>query len=293
MRIALAQLSASGDLLRNLSRMVEAARRASGGGAQIVVFPETFLTGYLGITLATLDRLDPSEIERAIDRLRETALEHGIAIVTTQYLKRTGLWFNNVLFLGRDGELKASYDKNQLVDEDCFHIRPGDPPSVFFVDGVEMSLGLCHDIRYPEPLRWAAIGGSRVHFHPFYGLRNPTDLRDQAIYDAHLTARAAENGLFIVSPNVAVREQMVRSQVRDPIGHLVVTATSCEEQLLICDIDPSLAGDGWVTRRRDDIYHFEARVRRRPFFERAYWRRPHYMIRHDRSLVPSDPDEES
>ena len=47
MKIALGQINTTvGDLAGNVNRMVAAARRASGLGANVVVFPELSLTGY-------------------------------------------------------------------------------------------------------------------------------------------------------------------------------------------------------------------------------------------------------
>lgn len=289
MKLALAQLEISGVVRRNLASMCATIRAAAAQAADVVVFPESSLTGYLGISLDSLDALDMPEIHRSLGELQTLCRELQIAAVSGQYFKRCGRWYNNVVFIGADGELRGSYDKCHLVDQDTYHVAPGaDPPAVFEFAGARVSLGVCHDIRYPEHVRWAAINGAQVHFHVFYGGRHRSDVRDQQIYDAHLATRAAENGVFLVAPNVAIDEQMVRSQVRDPIGHLVARAESWSETVVLCEIDPAIAGDGWVAKRRGDLYAFHPhREAPASYFERAVWEKKRYMLDHERSLLGS------
>lgn len=294
MRLALAQMSVVDDLRTNLETILKLVKAASTRGADIALFPECALTGYLGISRSSLAELEPLEVHVALERVGSAAAEHGVAVVMGQYFKRCGAWFNNAVFFDRSGKLRTSYDKCHLVDEDCYHVAPGlARPEVVDFEGTRVSLGICHDLRYPEHVRCAAMQGSQVHLHCFYGIRHVRDLRDQEVYDAHLCTRASENGLFLAATNASAHEQMVRSQVRNPEGRLVLRAESWSDELMLCDIDPSTAREGWVSRRRDDLYPLGSSPAPATYFERGVWQTQPYMIRHDRNLLSIPPRKES
>jgi len=287
MKVGVAQIVIKDDMDYNFGKVMEYIERAKGQGVQLIVFPESCLTGYLGISLDSLEKIDLAKLNEYINKIRMTAAKNRIAVVIGQYLKRCGNWYNNLIFIGKDGECKNSYDKNHLVDADCYHVTPGEPPVVFEEDGVRFSLGICHDIRYAEHAMWVGINGAQVHIHPFYGFRSESDCaRVQEIYNSMLATRAVENGLYILSPNAANKEQMVRSQIRNPQGYAEVMSSGYKEELLVCDIDPGRAAQGWIRRRRSDLYRFEVNEKNREsFFDRGYWEHLYYMTKHDKYLL--------
>ncbi len=287
MRIGLAQMQIGDSLTGNAEKVVSFIREASSDKVDFIAFPETCLTGYLGISLNCLSSVKMKSLYKALNEIQDLCRELCISVATGQYFRRCGRWYNNAVVFGSDGKCKTSYDKNHLIDRDCFDVVAGrEPPEVFQLQKARVSIGICHDIRYPEPWRWAAIKGSQIQACLFYGVRSESDLRDQEIYDAHLSTRAAENGVFLVATNVAAKEQMVRSQIRDPEGRLLVRANSWKEELLVSDIEPDLGGQGWVERRRGDLYTLKLQPKERgSVFDEGFWERPYYIIEHDRRLM--------
>lgn len=287
MRVGLAQIIIKDDMDYNFRKIKDYLERAKGKNADLIVFPESCLTGYLGISLDSLEDIDLEKLHRYIKEVSNLAATNRIAVVIGQYLKRCGNWYNNLLFIGKDGTCKNSYDKSHLIDADCYHVTPGEPPVVFVEDQVRFSLGICHDIRYAEHTMWVGINGAQVHIHPFYGFRSPQEcMKVQEIYNSMLATRAVENGLYILAPNAANYEQMVRSQVRNPQGYAVVISNTCGEELLVCDIDPALAGKGWINRRRSDLYRIEViQKNRESFFDKGYWDHLYYMTNHNKTLL--------
>jgi predicted amidohydrolase len=260
------------DLHRNTAKVLTLLQQARDAACDVVVFPETCLTGYLGVSLQSLEDLDPIAVHRAVETVREKCAELHIAATVGQYFKRCGLWYNNAVFIDKQGVVLASYDKCQLVDKDAYEVQPGQGLGTFSFMGQNCSVAICHDIRYPEILRWLAIQGSTIHFHLFYGPRGPSRVGDQSAYDAHLLTRAVENGLFIAAANAATEEQMVRSQARHPDGSMIAVAGDCQEQLIVCEIDFQSVQHRWVTKRRDDLFEFSLAPRpQQSFFERAPW----------------------
>ena len=241
MKISVSQMAVVPSLEKNTETVLDALRAAAASKTDVVVFPETALTGYLGITLNKLDDLDPVAIHDALTYIQTQCRELGIAAVIGQYFKRCGFWLNNSVAIDRHGRIVASYDKCQLVDQDCYAITPGNRFPVFQLDGVTCSMAVCHDIRYPEILLQYGRARSQVHFHLFYGLRNKRDISHQRHYDACILTRAVENGFFIAGANVAENEQMVRSQIMSPDGQLCAKAESWHAQALYAEVDPDMA----------------------------------------------------
>lgn len=268
------------DIEYNYAKILEYMKHASDNNVDIVAFPESVLTGYLGCTLFNLESLDLRNIMKKLDEIARLAKKYNMAVVTSQYIKRCGKWFNNAVFFGKNGKCYSSYDKNHLTGDDIFHVCPGSKPHVFNHMDCNFSLGICHDIRYPEVARIAAIEGTQVHIHPFYGVRHESAAKKvQRIYHSTLICRAVENGIFIVAPNVANNEQMLRSQIVSPTGEYIVISESWKEDCLIADIDYKLAGNGWVKRRRNDAYEITSKksLNDISFFERGFWQDEYYM----------------
>src|SRR6476646_3207133 len=69
--------------------------------------------------------------------------------------------------IDRAGEIQGCQTKNQLdPTEDRFYI-PGRARQLFEVDRMKFGVAICHEgWRYPETVRWAAVRGARIVFHP-------------------------------------------------------------------------------------------------------------------------------
>lgn len=286
MRVAIYQMLVTDNMEHNYLKMVKAVEKAASESADLIVFPESCLTGYLGMNFTNIDALDIREIHEYILKLKKIALKYEIAIVTGQYLKRCGKWFNNLLFIGKNGDVINSYDKCHLIDDDCYHVAPGYPPEIFDYMGTKFMLGVCHDIRYAEHAMNGGINSAQIYINPFYGCRGLDCAADtQKVYDSMLVTRAVENGMYILSPNAVNREQMVRSQIVSPQGKVLKKSESYHEDFLICDIDENLAGYGWVKRRRTDIYTFKVNELPVSYFEKSYREKQYYNVCHNDSML--------
>ncbi len=185
--IALAQLSPH---LRKTGANVETARRAVAEHpeADLVVFPELFLSGY---TVIDVDepaiRADGPELKALADAAREysTALIVGAA-------ERTGTGVaNSAVCVDERGHVVAVYRKVQLYgggESEAF--VAGDGLVVVELCGVKVGLMICFDLEFPELARALARSGAELlvtisaNMEPFGN--------DHAVF---ASARALENGL--------------------------------------------------------------------------------------------------
>jgi predicted amidohydrolase len=164
LQIALAQLAPRlGDVDANLELSAEWLRRATDDGAQLVVFPELALTGYL------LQDLVPEVALRADDpRLAELSRQAPGVMVAIGFVEETDAhrYCNSVALL-RDGELLGLHRKLYLptyglFDEGRF-TRAGDRIRTVAVGEPlgRIGLSVCEDFWHPSvPMLQAQDGAS-------------------------------------------------------------------------------------------------------------------------------------
>jgi predicted amidohydrolase len=155
-----------------------------------------------------------------------------------------------------DGAMLGWQTKNQLdPSEERFYV-PGDTRRLFEVDGVRFGVAICHEgFRYPETVRWAAMRGAQIVFHPHLtgsdrdGVR-PTQwgAADGAYYEKAMRMRSLENTIYFASVNYAMRFQESATCLIDPAGECQAHLPYGEEGVLVQSIDLDQA-TGLLARR--------------------------------------------
>ena len=163
-RVALAQVAPRlGDLDANRQLVADRLRSAATEGAELIVFPELALTGYL------LQDLVPDVAMRADDdRLLSLSLEAPGALVAVGFVEETDAHrYTNSVVLLRDGEILGLHRKVYLptyglFDEGRF-TRAGDRIRTVEVGEPLQRIGLsvCEDFWHPSvPMLQAQDGAS-------------------------------------------------------------------------------------------------------------------------------------
>lgn len=165
-RVAIAQINACvGDLDGNARRILEAARAAAQGGAQVLLTPELVLTGYPPEDLL----LRPSFIEQARTRLETLASDlaafPGLHVVLGHVTQQADRLFNSASVLV-DGRVLGTYHKRELPNYSVFdeqrYFDPGHTPFAFDVDLVRFGINICEDAWFMPAPRAAASIGAKV-----------------------------------------------------------------------------------------------------------------------------------
>lgn len=174
------------------------AEKAARQGADVLVTPEMFLTGY---------NIGPEKVRRSaqmlggplLAQLGTVAERNGIAIVTgLPELGNDGKLYNTAVFVGPDGHLVRSYRKTHLYGEvDRAQFSAGDSLcSPFIYKSWKIALAVCYDIEFPEVARTLATKGVEL-------ILTPT--ANMVPYDSVATrivpARAQENTIYIAYAN--------------------------------------------------------------------------------------------
>ena len=232
-----------GDTAGNLARCVEMLGVAAAQGAQLVIFPEAALSGYMFGSLeeavSSAETIPGPSSERIAERCREL----GVYTVFGLLEKDGDTCYNAAAFVGPDG-LIGRYRKLHLpyVGVDRFVERGDRPPRVHDTELGRIGLSICYDLDFPEQARILTLLGAEV----IVNISNwPEGVEFAPQYLAH--ARARENMVYVAAVNRVGEERGVRfigrSKLIDHRGMPLAEGLPYEEDIVYVAISPSRAGE--------------------------------------------------
>jgi len=251
-KVAACQIFTDGSVAENEAAIAKYLAEAAEGGLDLVVFPECALTVYSKAADYT-SRLDAAEIERAIEALRATCRQLGIAAgIGTAYYDGV-YWRNGLVIIDKDGREAGRYIKTFDAGEKW--ARNPDRLQMFRLGGEDVCAIICHDIRYPELVRLPAAAGAVLCLYSSCesGMDSPHKFE---AYRAMPISRATENGIFLVMANApAVRGKEGaknvshgNSKIVHPNGTVLAEADHYFQGLLTAEIDLREADRGIANR---------------------------------------------
>ena len=249
MKIGCIQLNMGfGKVEENYVRAEKFIREAASQGAEIIVLPEMWNTGY---ALEKLGELADVNGERTKAFLSSLAKQLGVHIVGGSVaVKRDDKFYNTMYTFNNEGELVGEYSKAhlfRLMDEHLY-LQAGSEMNRFALGDIEAAGVICYDIRFPEWLRSHALAGAKVLFVP---AQWPTPRIDH--WKTLLQARAIENQCFVIAVNRIARKVENfngQSMIIQPWGEVLWTGAD-DEELAIIDVDFSIVDE---VRGRIPVY---------------------------------------
>jgi len=222
-------------------------------GADLVVLPELFSTGYQfrsrDEALHLAEEVPNGPTTAA---LMEAASRTG-SIIVAGILERAGKrLFNSSVLVSPDG-LVGLYRKAHLFWREKNIFTPGDSPfEVYEVRGVRIAMMICFDWYFPEVARTLALKGAEVICHPS-NLVLPH-------CPAAMITRCIENRLYAITANRAGTEErrkgeplrfIGQSQVVGPDGKVLCRAPAQGSWAEAVEIEPRRARNKAATPLND------------------------------------------
>ena len=221
---------------KNFDRVQELSSRAKDEGAQVLVLPEMFATGFSLDTSVTAE--DPKGETHSF--LKKLAADLGVYVIGGYVQRRReGTGLNTALSISPAGVTLAEYGKVHLfsfLGEDKVH-QAGAGPRPFQIEGVEAACFICYDLRFQ-----GLFGLVAERAHLIFVIASWPKAR-QHHWNTLLTARAIENQLYIVGVNRVGTgggiDYAGGSAIIDPQGRTVAQGGD-QEEIVIADIDGDL-----------------------------------------------------
>jgi predicted amidohydrolase len=225
------------DTARNLQTLARWTQIAALAGADLVLFPEMFISGYAteemyerGFAnkdrfLATAEPIPGPSTEQLADLSRRL----GVGLCAG-LLERDGeTLFNTQFIITPDRGLLGGYRKVQVAANlESWFSEPGQEFPVFDVGGIPTGIMICRDKSHPEIARILALEGALLILNP-HSTTNATKTKMSFIdWSLRLCiARAMENGCYLIANNpifncpVEPDEQAGYAFAIDPYGRVI------------------------------------------------------------------------
>ena len=190
----LQQRSLYREMSKNVDTIIFNMEYAVKNGADILLLPECFITGYK-LPIENKDALtDDSEF---INALCLAAQRLHIGVVATTFTQGRVKPQNSAFVIDKTGKILLKYSKVHTCDfsdENC--LESGDEFKVCDFHGVKIGIMICYDREYPESARVLMLKGAEI-------ILIPNDCGSMKPRVQALSTRAYENmvGIAMANPN--------------------------------------------------------------------------------------------
>jgi predicted amidohydrolase len=264
MLIALASPRVASSLDEGLDKIKRLMSEASAQGAEIVCFPEAYIPGLRGQDFEVYS-FDEAQQERALQAVMEWTRSFSLAsILCMEKISEAGRQIA-AFVIDASGQIQGYQTKNQLdPSEDRFYV-PGNTRRLFEINGVKFGIAICHEgWRYPETVRWAAMRGAKIVFHPQHTGNEKAGIRltewgsaSAPYYEKAMMMRSIENTIYFASVNYALPFQESATSIITPSGQCQAFLPYGQEGVLVQEINVEEATGLLAKRYAPERYQHE------------------------------------
>ncbi len=209
--------------------------------ADLIVFPELFLTGY-SIRDKVLELAEPMDGEY-VNELSDSAKDNDCALIFGLPEKdtvQTGRIFNTAVFINKNGEV-GKYRKSQPVNfgpfEEKRYFHEGNQLPIFQVGDTRIGIIICYDIFFPELSKAYALRGVDLIIDI-----SAAPTTSKPFFEIMIPARAVENTVFFAYANLIGPEKNLTffggNSIVDGRGNQLAKGKYIEEDEVSAEIDP-------------------------------------------------------
>ena len=192
-RVAVLQMrSVNREYERNIKTIIKYMSDAKQNGADILLLPECFITGY-DLTIDNASAITENDLAP----LCENAKELNIGLVAAALTQGKSNPQNSAFVISKDGKILMKYAKVHTCDfADEKVLESGTEFKVCDFDGVKIGIMICYDREYPESARVLMLKGAEI-------ILVPNDCGSMRPRLQALSTRAYENmcGVAMANPN--------------------------------------------------------------------------------------------
>ena len=243
----------------NISKMKEVMVEAKKKGADVLVFPELFTTGY-SLPHKLVKELSEGKRGSTFTELSQHAKETDIAVLygypEVVEGESSKLYYNSAQFIDKEGVSLANYHKTHLwIDEKQVEAiyTQGDSLDVFDFCGFKIGILICLDAEFSEAVSVLAMKKAKVVLAP---TACPIDCGDMSpVVDHILPANCFTSSVHMAFVNQADDEFSGRSRVYDNSGKTLLSLGAKDEGVFIVPISSSTNTSYHMRFRRPELYY--------------------------------------
>ena len=240
-KLALAQISSKRESkTENLLKIEKLTLKAKQQGADLIIFPEMSLTGYVLLDqVYELAETIPGPSTQKIEALAKKTGMHIVFGMPELSEKTQATVFNTAVLVGPQGligKYRKMYLPTHSVFEEKRYFRPGYEPAAFQTDLGNIGLSICYDVFFPEVFRLARLKGAQLII-----CISASPAVRRGYFEILTSARALENTAFLAYVNLAGVEDGLQfwggSRLVGPTGDVFAKAKYDEEDFVVCEVD--------------------------------------------------------
>lgn len=240
-KLVLAQISSKRENKeKNLRRIEEFTIKAKEQAADLVIFPELSLTGYVvRDQIYELAEIIPGPSTKRIEDLAKRTGMYIIFGMPELSEKTKATVFNTAVFVGPQGGIgkyRKMYLPTHSVFEEKRYFRQGYQTAAFNTELGNIGLCICYDLFFPEVCRLSRLKGAEL----IVSISASPAVR-RRYFEILTAARALENTAFLAYVNLVGVEDGLQfwggSRLISPTGEVLVKAKNDEEDFVICEVD--------------------------------------------------------
>lgn len=240
-KVALAQICSNRENKKaNLRKIEDFTARAKDQAADLVIFPELSLTGYVlhDQLYESAETIPGPSTKRIAEIAKKTGL-HIIFGMPELSGQTKATLFNTAVLVGPKGfigKYRKMYLPTHSVFEEKRYFRPGYQVAAFNTPIGNIGLIICYDIFFPEICRLTKLKGANL----IVCISASPAIR-RSYFELLTAARALENTVFLAYVNLAGFEDGLQfwggSRLISPTGDLLTKAKEGEEDIVVCEVD--------------------------------------------------------
>jgi predicted amidohydrolase len=242
-KIALAQITCKrGDKKGNIRKIEDKVVTARNQGAELVIFPELSVTGYvLRDQIYEMAETIPGRSTNILGKLAGKTGTHIVFGLPELSGKTQATIYNAAVLVGPQGfigKYRKMYLPTHSVFEEKRYFRPGYQTAVFETELGKIGLLICYDIFFPEVSRLARLEGAQLIV-----CISASPATRRAFFETLTTARAIENTAFLAYVNLVGIEDGLQfwggSRLIGPNGTILAKTKYDKEDLAIGEVNYS------------------------------------------------------
>ena len=249
----------NGDVGFNLEKMKREIMRAASDKAEMILFPELFLSGYR-VPAEEMRTVAEEKSGPSFQELSKVAKQANIAVLygypEVDRSSGSDILYNSAQLIAKDGRSLINYRKTHvwICPEPPQYEAVFTPGSNFQEPveccGVKIGILICMDLAFPECARCLAVAGAE-----FIAVLTASTDKWRSYHKTTAPVRAMDSSVYIASVN-HVRGGFERGSICcDPDGGVVSSGSESEEELLLTTvIVPFKPRYNTIRSRRPELY---------------------------------------